>query len=118
MPRRSTGANRSLAADALKVRSLALMPKQDAAKGNGRKPNASSRSRRTSASRRRRRSSRSGSSLLIELRDKLSELNGTINDLRKVRSQVVAWMERSDDEDIRPRAGAQGSSSTSSKKSP
>ena len=44
--------------------------------------------------------------LLIALRDKLSELNSTVNDLRKVRAQVLAWMERTDDEDIKSQGQA------------
>ncbi len=43
---------------------------------------------------------------MIELRDKLSELNSTVTDLQKVRSQVVSWMERSDDEDIKTQGQA------------
>ena len=44
--------------------------------------------------------------LLIELRDKLSELNSTVNDLQKVRAQVVSWLERSDDEEIKAQGQA------------
>jgi hypothetical protein len=39
--------------------------------------------------------------LLIELRDKLSELNSTVNDLRKVRGQIQRWMEVTDDEELK-----------------